>query len=217
MRLMAFTIAVASLLCSQPALASPRPQQENDPRVSPSPVAVPGGTHFLIGLRDELRSGKDRANKRFEARTLEPLEASNGFIIQPGAKIRGHISRIEPGSVTGRARIWLTFDEIETRRGHLPIVAIVSGVPGDFSVRPQSKEGEIEARSGDRNASLQAAATGAAMGAAAASRHSAKGTAMGALEGGAAGFLASSGIGQELDLLKGTKIDLVLDRPLYID
>jgi hypothetical protein len=35
--------------------------------------------------------------------------------------------------------------------------------------------------------------------------------------GGIAGFLVSSGFGQELDLQKGTKLDLVLDRPLYLN
>jgi hypothetical protein len=34
--------------------------------------------------------------------------------------------------------------------------------------------------------------------------------------GGVARFVASSGFGQELDLPKGTKLDLVLDHPLYL-
>ena len=55
--------------------------------------------------------------------------------------------------------------------------------------------------------------SGAAAGAAA---HGGKGAAIGAAAGGVAGFVASSGIGQELDLPKGTKLDLVLDRPLYM-
>jgi hypothetical protein len=39
---------------------------------------------------------------------------------------------------------------------------------------------------------------------------------VGAAMGGIAGFVASSGFGQELNLPKGTKLDLVLDRPLYL-
>jgi len=46
--------------------------------------------------------------------------------------------------------------------------------------------------------------------------HNNKAAAMGAAAGGVAGFLASSGIGQEIDLPKGTKLELVLDRPLYL-
>jgi hypothetical protein len=188
-----------------------------------APVAtadvVPNGTHFLIRLDNELNSGKNSVNKKFDARTLEPLQTSSGNILPAGAKIRGHISRIEPGGLTGRARLWLTFDDIDTHQGRLPLVAEVSSVPGDYGVRPgESKEGEIEARTSNGTRDLEAAAAGAALGAAAgaAAHGGGKGVAIGAAAGGVAGFVASSGIGQELDLPKGTKLDLVLDRPLYM-
>jgi hypothetical protein len=111
----------------------------------------------------------------------------------------------------------LAFDDIDTRHGHLPVVAEVSSVPGDFSVRPgESKEGEIEARTSKAKQDLEAAA-GAAMGAAAGgSAHGGMGAAIGGATGGAAGFAASSGVSQKVDLLKGTKLDLVLERPLYL-
>ncbi len=180
--------------------------------------AVPNGTHFLVRLDDELNTGRNRVNKKFDARTLEPLQTSNGYILPAGAKVRGHISRIEPGAVTGRARLWLTFDDLDTHHGRLPLVAEVSSVPGDFGVRPgESKEGEIEARTSKGTREMEAAAAGAAIGAAAgAASHGGKGAAIGAAAGGIAGFVVSSGIGQELVLPKGTKLDLVLDRPLYL-
>jgi len=186
----------------------------------PALNAVPNGTHFLVGLDDELSTGKDKVNRKFEVRTLEPLESTNGNVIPPGARIHGHISRIEPAGTTGRAKLWLTFDDIDTHHGRYPVVAFVSGVPGDFSVKPgESKEGEIEARTSKGSEDLQAAAGGAAMGATAGAKatHSGKGAAAGAAMGGLAGFLAASGFGQELDLQKGTKLDLVLDRPLYLN
>jgi hypothetical protein len=178
---------------------------------------VPSGAHFLVRLDDELSTAKHGVNKKFEAKTLEPLESSNGYILPSGAKIRGHISRVEPAGLTGRARIWLTFDDIDTRHGRLPLVAEVSSVPGDFGVKPgESKEGEIEARTSKGTRDLEAAAAGAAIGATAGAAHGGKSAAVGAAVGGIAGFVASSGFGQELDLPKGTKLDLVLDRPLYL-
>lgn len=180
--------------------------------------SVQTGTHFLVRLDQEMNTGKDKVNKKFEVKTLEPLETSSGYVLPAGARIVGHISRIEPGGLTGRARLWLTFDDIDTRRGSLPIVAEVSGVPGEYSVRAgESKEGEIEARTGKGTQVVEATAAGAAMGSAAgAAAHNGKAAAMGAAAGGAAAFLASSGIGQEIDLPKGTKLELVLDRPLYL-
>jgi hypothetical protein len=182
--------------------------------------AVPNGTHFLVGLDDEVNTGKDKVNRKFDVKTLEPLESTNGSVIPPGTRIRGHISRIEPAGTTGRARIWLTFDEIDTNHRRLPLIAFVSSVPGEFSVKPgESKEGEIEARTSKGTRDLEAAAGGAAIGATAGAKatHSGKGAAAGAAMGGLAGFLVSSGFGQELDLQKGTKLDLVLDRPLYLN
>jgi hypothetical protein len=180
---------------------------------------VQNGTHFLVRLDQEMNTGKDKVNKKFEVKTLEPLETSSGYVLPVGARILGHISRIEPGELTGHARVWLTFDNIDTSRGTLPIVAEVSSVPGEFSVRTgDSKEGEIEARTSKGTQVLEATAAGAAMGSAAgAAAHNGKAAAMGAAAGGAAAFLASSGIGQEIDLPKGTKLELVLDRPLYLN
>jgi hypothetical protein len=179
--------------------------------------AVPAGTHFLVRLDDELNTGKHKVNKKFDAKTLDPLETSDGHVLPPGSKIRGHVSRVEPAGLTGRARVWLTFDDIDTHHGRLPLVAEVSSVPGDFGVKPgDSKEGEIEARTSKGTRDLEAAAAGAAIGAAAGAAHGGKGAAVGAAAGGIAGFVASSGFGQELDLPKGTKLDLVLDRPLYL-
>lgn len=178
---------------------------------------VPTGTHFLVRLDDGLNTGNHKVNKKFETKTLEPLETSGGYVLPAGAKIRGHISRIEPAGLTGRARIWLTFDDIDTHHGRLPLVAEVSSVPGDFGVKPgDSKEGEIEARTSKGTRDIEAAAAGAAIGAAAGAAHGGKGAAVGAAAGGIAGFVASSGFGQELDLPKGTKLDLILDRPLHM-
>lgn len=180
--------------------------------------SVQNGTHFLVRLDQEMNTGKDKVNKKFEVKTVEPLETSSGYVLPVGARITGHISRIEPGGLTGHARLWLTFDDIDTSLGTLPIVAEVSSVPGEFSVRTgESKEGEIEARTSKGTQVVEATAAGAAMGSASGvAAHNGKAAAMGAAAGGVAGFMASSGIGQEIDLPKGTKLELVLDRPLYL-
>jgi hypothetical protein len=184
-----------------------------------STVVVPSGTRFLVKLEDKLSTRKHRAGKKFKLKTMEALEASDGVVIPAGAEIRGHISRVEPAGLTGRARLWLSFDEIKTRYGKLPLVASVASVPGEHSVRPgDSKEGEIEARTSKGQRELEAAAIGAAIGAVAgATAKGGKGAAIGAAAGAAAGFLIASGMGQELELNKGTKLELQLDRALYFE
>ncbi|MBI1955415.1 MAG: hypothetical protein HYS38_03380, partial [Acidobacteria bacterium] len=56
---------------------------------------IPSGTRFLVELRDKLEAGKIKRGKKFEARTLEALEASDGSMIPAGAKLKGRVSYAE--------------------------------------------------------------------------------------------------------------------------
>jgi len=210
-----FIAATLAALLSAAAFFSSARAQTASPTMA---ATVPNGTRFLVRLEDELSTRKHKVNKKFKAHTLEPLQTTDGTILPPGADVRGHISRIESAGLTGRARLWLTFDEIRTSEGKLPLVADVVSVPGDHSVRPgESKEGEIEARTSKGRRDIEAAAAGAAVGAVVgATAKGGKGAGVGAAVGAATGFLVSSGIGQELDLPKGTKLELELERPLYL-
>jgi hypothetical protein len=177
---------------------------------------VPAGTRFLIGLESKLSTKNSKPGKRFKAKTLEPLATSEGFIVPPGAEVRGHVDKAERAGLTGRARIWLTFDDIKVRGSRMPLIAEVTATPGERSV-DADEEGDIESRKDKGARQAEAAAAGAAIGAAAgAAAHGGKGAAIGAAVGAAGGFVATSGYGQELTLEKNTKLELTLDRPLYL-
>ena len=180
--------------------------------------AVAPGTRFLVTLEQAMSSREVRQNQEFRVRTLEPLEAGQGIYLPPGAVIRGHISRVESAGTAGKAKLWLTFDEIHTRFGKLPIVAEVASVPGDHSIKSgPMQEGVIEGRSGTQKDAAQAAAAGAALGAVQGvkdknKKEAAQGAAIGALEA----YLMEAGRGQELNLPKGAKLELELERALYL-
>ena len=180
--------------------------------------AVVPGTRFLVRLESDLNTKEVRKNQTFHVRTLEPLEAGQGNYLPPGAVIVGHVSRVDPAGTTGRAKIWLTFDEIQTRFGKLPIVAEVASVPGDHSIKARPiQEGVIEGRSSTQKGAAQAAAAGAAMGAMHGvkdknKKEAAEGAALGALEV----YLTEAGRGQEIELPKGAKLELELERALYL-
>jgi len=194
-------------------------QQSGGASASGAYSVVPQGTRFLVKLDDSLSTKKHKAGKKFDVKTLDPLETPDGYVIPPGTEIRGHVSRVEPATLTGRAKLWLSFDEIKSKRGKLPVVANVVSVPGEHSVKPgPSKEGEIESRTSRGSQEIQAAAIGAGIGAAVgATAKGGKGAAIGAAIGGLSGFLIASGMGQELELQKGTKLELELERPIYIE
>jgi hypothetical protein len=209
--------ALAALLAA--AAASPRAAAQ-----SPAPAqrtdiaAATAGTRFLVRLESKLSSRKDKAGKKFKVKSLEPLQLAGGAILPAGLTIQGRVTRIEPAAVTGRARMWLVFDEMKTPDGKIPIVAEVVDVPGDHSVRAsERKEGEIATRTSQGRREVEAAVTAAAIGAAGgAAAGGGKGAAIGAGLGALAGYLISSGMGQELQLDQGAKLELELARPLYL-
>lgn len=179
---------------------------------------VAPGTKFLVALEDDLGTKGTPEKARFKVRTLEPLEAGSGIYLPSGAEIEGHVSHVEPAGVAGRARLWLTFDEIRTKFGRLPIVAEVVSVPGDHGVKSKpSQEGLIEGRSSTQQDAAQAAAAGAAIGAVKGvkdkdKKQAAEGAALGAITT----YLMESGRGHELDLPRGAKLELELERALYL-
>lgn len=231
----AITLVVAATQAQEPQQQMPEPSQQeavrepsNAPPLYPADgsrhglpleaFAVVPGTRFLVRLEQDISTSQVRRNHSFRVRTVEPLEAGRGVYLPSGAEIYGHVSRVDPAGTTGRAKIWLTFDEIQTRFGRLPIVAEVASVPGDHSIRPGPiQEGVIEGRSSTQKDAAQAAAAGAAKGAVKGvkdkdKREAAEGAALGALEA----YLMESGRGQELDLPKGSKLELELGRALYL-
>lgn len=208
---------------ADPAAAEPRAGHRADGRrhadLPVEAYAVVPGTKFLVRLDDELDSKETREKKHFKVTTLEPLEAGNGIYLPAGAQIRGHVSRVESAGIAGRAKIWLTFDEIHTKFATLPIVAEVVSVPGDHSVKTGTtqQEGLIEGRTSTQQAAAEAAAAAAAMGAVKGVKDKdKKEMAEGAAAAAIAAYLMESGRGHEIDLPKGAKLELELERALYL-
>jgi hypothetical protein len=198
-----------------------QPRQEANGTRRGLPVetyAVAPGTKFLVRLDEELGTKGTQQNAKFRVKTLEPLEAGSGIYLPAGAEIRGHISHVEPAGVAGRAKLWLTFDDIHTKFGDLPIVAEVVNVPGEHSVKTSpKKEGLIEGRTSTQEDAAEAAAAGAALGAVKGmkdkdTKEAAEGAALAAFTA----YLMESGRGHEMNLPKGTKLELELERALYL-
>jgi hypothetical protein len=195
------SIAVAPLLSAQDNI---------------NPRYVSAGTRFLASLQDTLSTKDLKAGDHFQVRTLEPLVTPNGETLRPGAEIRGHVDKVEQAHKTGRAKLWLTFDDVKTPEGWLPLVAVVDDVPGVHSLRVDNqREGEIEMQRSKRQDEEAAIAAGAFVGAAAGvAARNGKDAALGAAAGAATAFMAVSGLGEELTLAKDTKLELMLERDL---
>ena len=104
---------------------------------------IPAGTRFLVELRTRLESKKTKPGKKFKALTLEALRAADGSLLSSSANLNGRVSYVEAN------RMVLRFEQIDTGRGKIPLVASVVGVVGERAVRKKAgEEGEIRASGG---------------------------------------------------------------------
>lgn len=175
---------------------------------------IPEGTSFIVRLDDKLDTRKLQQGKHFKAKLAEDLVAPDGATIPRGKKIKGHVSEVGQGF---HGRLLLSFDEIETNHGWMPLVATVVDVPGEHGVRQTGSEGEIERRGGGNKRIAEGAVIGAGVGAAAgATAGGGRGAAIGAAAGGALGGAAGLLTDRTLVLDKGQNLELRLDRPLQV-
>ena len=175
---------------------------------------VPRGTVFLIQLLDRIDTKTVKAGDHFHARLAESMVAANGQTIESGRKIKGHISAVQPGF---RTRIILSFEEIETAKGWTPLIATVTGVPGEHGLRQIGEEGEIGRQGMSKEQIAEAIVVGAGRGAAEGERSGGKrGAATGAGSGAAEGAISAFETGHDLVLEKGTALEIRLDRNLGI-
>src|SRR5580692_3716894 len=200
-------------LATHPRALNPTLQAQDAP-----PDAAARGTRVLISLLTPISTKEDKVGKQFLARTLEPIATAEGATLPAGAQIRGHIDKIQPAGKVGRARLWLTFDEIHDSTGWMPLVADLIDAPGVHSIRVlYDREGEIRASTSKQEdadfAAAEAAFVGAEAGIAARNKQDA---AMGAAISAATAFMMTSGLGQELTLPQNMKLELVLERPLHL-
>ena len=124
------------------------------------------------------------------------------------------MSAVEPGL---RTRIILSFEEIETAHGWVPLIATVTGVPGEHGLRQIGEEGEIGRQGMTKEQIAEAIVVGAGEGAAQGEKTGGKrGAATGAGSGAASGALSAFEVGHDLVLDKGTALEIRLDRNLGV-
>jgi len=193
----------------------PQPYGQNQGSYGTQANVIPDGTRFMIRLDDSLDTAKLKPGKKFTAKLSEDLTAPDGSVIPAGKKIHGHVSSVDRGM---HARLLLSFDEIETRHGWRPLIATVTGVPGERGVKQDTgSEGEIQKKGADKTRVLEGAAIGAAVGAATgAVTAGPHGAIIGAAAGGALGGGAGLLTNRDLKLQKGTQLEIRLDLPLQV-
>jgi hypothetical protein len=185
-----------------------------EPAFGASQNAIPEGTRFIIKLKDTLDTKKLEPGKHFKAELREDLVTPSGLIVPKGRSVKGHVAAFERG-FTG-ARLTLATDELETRKGWVPLIATVTGVPGDPTIKSTGQEGQITRQGPDKRRAAIDAAIGAGVGAAQGGvSHGKEGASKGARSGMSPGT-ALLLQGNELKLDKGTQLEVRLDREIVV-
>jgi hypothetical protein len=206
------SLALTVVLSGLPSQAQEEAQAPPPPALPPH--TIPDGTAFVVRLDDTLDTSRLQSGKRFKAKLAEDMVGPDGTALFRGSKVHGHVSSVENGF---HSRLLLSFDEIQTDHGWVPLIATVTGVPGEHGLKPPDEEGDIERTGPNKRRSVEGAAVGAGVGAvggaaAGGGKGAAIGAGIGAGLGAAAGLLSD----HTLRLQKGTVLEVRLDRPLQV-
>jgi len=181
-------------LCLTLALAT-LPLRGEEEKSAPPPRAIPYGTTFLIRLEDRLDVSRIQPGKRFKAKLAQDLMGPDETMVLRGSRIRGHVSEVGNGF---HPRLLLSFDEIETKCGWAPLMATIIDVPGEHGLSAREGSGierQGQGGSGHRDPDSDG---------------------IGAKAGVAAGVVQAIFSDHRLQLLKGTMLEVRLDRDLQV-
>jgi len=208
---------------AMPAAAAPATAAALAPAAAsaakPEQVLVPVGTKLPLVLHNGISTRNARPGDPVYLETLFPILVGDRIVIPAGSYVSGEVTDAKrPGRVKGRGELMLRLTRIILPNGYaVSLLATPSNASaGDAST--VDKEGKI---TGDSNKAKDvgtvATTTGAGAGIGAISG-GAKGAGIGAGIGAVAGLAAVMFTrGPELELPRGTTLDVVLDRPLSLD
>jgi hypothetical protein len=226
------TAAQSATPANAPAQAHPAapanasPAQPSSAAASPASVPpvpkyfeVPSGTRLPLVLHNAISTRSAQPGDPVYLETLFPIVIDSRILIPAGSYVSGEVTEAKrPGRVHGRGEIKIKLDNLILPNGYqasFNASPTDAGTGGNESV---GKEGTIKGdsnKAGDAGTVLETTAAGAGLGGIVG--QSARGAGIGAGAGAAAGLLAVLLTrGPEAELPRGTTLDVVMNRPLYL-
>jgi len=181
-------------------------------------VSIAEGTRITLQLNEHLSTKLNSEGDSFTAVVTVPVFQGDRLVIPKGSIVSGSISRVvRPGRFKGKAVMNLLFQSIRIPgRGQFPIVASLVKVDPEGNAGVKS-EGTVEGEGSvgsDVGRVMKPGLAGAGIGAlAGGGRGSAIGAGVGAAVGLATVFATR---GKDLEVRRGSAMDISLDRPLNL-
>lgn len=181
-------------------------------------IVVPSGTHLPLVLHTAVSTRGARPGDPVYFETLFPVMVDGKVVIPAGSYVSGEVAESKrPGRVKGRGELMIRLTTMILPNAYMINLAASPSSAGTGG-ETVSREGQIKGdtdKASDVGTVIKTTGAGAGIGAIAGG---AKGAGIGAGIGAATGLGAVLLTrGPEAELPRGTTLEAVLDRPLYLD
>jgi hypothetical protein len=205
---------------SSPRTQDSSPSPDLPPKASAEKLIVPAGTRLPLVLHNAVTTRNARPGDPVYLETLFPIVIKDRILIPAGSYVQGEIEEAKrPGKVKGRGEVRMRLNSMILPNGYTVDFNAVPTNAGTGGNESTDSEGKIKGdtnKGGDVGTVVKSTGVGAGIGAIA--TQSAKGAGIGAGIGAAVGLAAVLLTrGPEMELPRGTTIDIILDRTLYLD
>lgn len=185
-------------------------------------ITIPAGTKIPIELKNAISTKSNRQGDPVYARTTFPVVLNDRIVVPPGTYVQGRIMQIKPAPrFKGRAEVMMHFTTLIYPSGYTVMLpGSIENAPAVDKAKVKDKEGTIRADS-DKASKAATVAVPAAEGGALAGGL-ASGSRGGALAGAGLGAAVGVGIamlshGNEVKLMPGTTLEVVLQRDVAVN
>jgi type IV secretion system protein VirB10 len=222
----------AQMIPTQNSSSAPPQKQDaiddaDRPKLKTRPVnqlMLPAGTQLPLVLHNSLTTRSAKPGDPVYLETLFPITQDSKIIIPAGSYVHGQVVETKrPGKVKGRGEILIRLDTLILPNGYTVSFNAIPAGAGTGGNEETDSEGKIKGdtdRANDVGTVLRTTTMGGGLGATVgvASGNVGRGAGIGLGAGAAAGLLYMLMTrGPEVELPRGTTLDVLLDRPLYLD
>ena len=197
-------------------------KQRQEQPVATDKFSVSPGTHVLLNMINSVSTKQAQVGDRIYLETAFPVLAGNRIVVPQGSWVTGTITLVKrPGRVKGRGELQVRFDSLTLPNGVTrSFSSDLGALDGRSDENLNREKSEIKGpgdKTGDANTVITTTAVGAGAGALAGSvgGHPVAGGLIGLGAGAAAGMAAVLLTrGPDATLVKGSSVEMVLDRSL---
>lgn len=180
-------------------------------------LQVPTGTRLPLVLHNAVSTRTARPGDSVYLETLFPILVGERIAIPAGSYVSGEVTEAKRGRGHGQAEIAIRLNNLILPNGYQAQFDAVPSDAGTGGKETVDREGKIKAdknTAGDAKTVVEGTAVGAGVGGIV--TRSATGAGVGAGLGAVAGLITAHLNKPDVELPRGTTLDVVLDRPLYL-